>query len=249
MMLYWPQVGYAIRIDHLPSADAEGQRRLVTDAYRHDLATYNVDFGDTGYAAGHTTVGLRYVAKRADTPERRSTFNVHDRYAIPLSGEMHFAGGKDYTFRYDSIEFKQPIDAATFKLDLPPSTIVTHWDLDGPDVPLPQAKERANFALAVPGAPPEGLLQTRIVQVDGPLPAYTVVYRSDPHYVLLTEYKDLGVRLAAADLGVSITAGKHQGKLLLAPLSSTFTFREDGVVYQVFGNLPFEDLLAFAGRL
>ena len=246
--LYWPQFNYAIRVDHLPQPDAEGQRRLVTDAYRHDLATYDVDIGDSGHASGHPTVALTYTAKRPDTLQRKSTFSVYDKFSIPVAGEMHFAGGADYAFHYDSIDFNQPVDDATFQLNLPPATLITHWDLDGPNVPPADAKAQANFPLTLPD-PPDGLLQTRVVRVDGPLPAYTVVYRSDPHYLLLTEYKDLGIRLAAAEIGVPLTVGKHQGKLLLAPLSSTYTFRENGVVYQVFGNVPFEDLLAFAGRL
>src|SRR5580658_10402508 len=123
---------------------------------------------------------------------------------------MHFAGGADYGFRYESIDFNQPIDDAIFHLDLPPQTIVTHWDLEGPDVPLAQAKERANFPLAIPASSPAHLAQSRIVQADGLMPAYTVVYRGDPYYVLLTEYKDLGLKLAAADLGLPVVAGRHQ---------------------------------------
>ncbi len=147
------------------------------------------------------------------------------------------------------MEFNPTLDESQFDLTLPPSTIVTHWDLDGPDVPLPQAKEQANFSLAVPTNPPEGYQLARTVRVDGPVPAFTFVYKKGIHYVLYTEYKDLGIRLAAAEIGVPVVAGKHQGKLVPGPLSSSYTYREAGVVTQVFANLPFEEVVKIAGRI
>ncbi|MHB8417256.1 MAG: LolA family protein [Myxococcales bacterium] len=249
LTLYWPQVSYAVKVDGLPVPDADGERQLVADSYQHGLDAYDVDLGWVGHTAGHPTVALKYAAKRKGSPLCRFTLDAYDKYSVFIAGDMHFAGGADYAFRYESIDFNQPLGEAVFELQLPPATIVTHWDLGGPDVPPALAREGANFPLEIPPAPPEGLLQTRIVRVAGLIPAYTVVYRDDPHYLLLTEYRDLGVRFAAAEIGLPLAAGKHQGRLLLAPLSSTYTFRENGVVYQLFGNVPFEELLAFAARL
>ncbi|HUB08211.1 MAG TPA: hypothetical protein VMB50_14480 [Myxococcales bacterium] len=250
LTLYWPQVGYAVKVDHLPTPDTAGERRLVEDSYRHGLALYDVDIRDMGRVADHPTVSLAYTEKRrSTTPLLFFNLSAYDKYSVFLSGDMHFAGGASYAFWYDRVAFNEPIDDATFHLDLPPSTIVTHWDLGGPDVPELQAREGSNFPLEIPAAPPRGLSRSRIVRVDGPVPAFTLVYRSDPYYLLLTEYKDLGIRLAAAEIGLPLAAGRHRGKLLIAPLSSTYTFRENGMVYQLSGNVALEDLVAFAASL
>lgn len=249
LLLYWPQVGYVIRVDHLPHLDSADYKQLVTDAYWYGVGAYDGDLGDSSHVAGHATNAVSYVAKATDNPNRKSSYQVYDKFSLPLSGEIHFAGKVDYGFRYDSIAFNQPLDDSLFSMAVPPSTIVTHWDLDGPNLTVEQAKEQANFPLVVPAALPEGYALQRLVRVDGPVPAFTFVYRKGIHYLLFTEYKDLGIRLAAAELGVPLPAGSHQGKLLPGPLSSSYIYRASGVTFQVFGNVPFEEILKTAGRL
>jgi outer membrane lipoprotein-sorting protein len=249
LLLHWPQVGYAIRIDHLPHLQPQDYKQLVTDAYWYGIHAYDGELGDNGQVAGHPTVGVRYSAKESDNPNRRSSYQVYDRYSLPLAGEIRFAGNKDYAFRYESLSINPAIEESVFDLSLPPATLVTHWDLAGPNVELDQAKARANFSLRVPAQPPAGYALERLVQVDGPVPAFTFVYRKGIHYVLLTEYKDLGLRLAAAEAGVPLPAGSHHGKLLPGPLASTFTYEEAGIRYQVFANLPFEELLKISAGL
>lgn len=177
LLLYWPQVGYVIRVDHLPHLDSADYKQLVTDAYWYGVGAYDGDLGDSSHVAGHATNAVSYVAKATDNPNRKSSYQVYDKFSLPLSGEIHFAGKVDYGFRYDSIAFNQPLDDSLFSMAVPPSTIVTHWDLDGPNLTVEQAKEQANFPLVVPAALPEGYALQRLVRVDGPVPAFTFVYR------------------------------------------------------------------------
>jgi hypothetical protein len=210
-------------------------------AYKHNVKTFDYDLGGEGRVAGHPTIELDYTAKHKGSLHTAAKLQVYDRYSFPLAGQLSFAHGVEYSFRFDDIAFNQEVDDRSFELGIPANAIVTRWDMSAPDVAETDMHQQANFEFALPAL--KGFTRERAVRVDGPVPAFTVAYRRGPQFMFVSMWKDTGVRVTPETLGIPLTVGGVAGHLLPSPTLSSFTFTRNGTMYVVTSNVPFDELL------
>ncbi len=195
------------------------------------------------------TVGLEYTAKHKSAITKKGTVQVYDRFSFPLSGDMLFNKNVHYQFRFDNIVFNRDIDDHLFELDLPKSVILTRWDMSSADVSEAEMRAQASFDCRLPSKFPPGFAHERTVRVDGPIPAFTLVYRRGPQFVLVSMVKDTGLRPASEEIGIPVDVGDLHGRLLISPTLSSYTFAKNGTMVILTSNLPFDEILTIAASI
>jgi outer membrane lipoprotein-sorting protein len=248
-VLYYPNARYAIVFEHLAPPTSDEQRRIVADAYRHGRATYEYDLGASGHVAGLPVVTLQYTARRKGFIHPTGSLQIYDQYSFPLAGEMSFGGDARYAFRFQQMTFNCPLDDSLFALPLPDGTVVSRWDLTAAGVSEAQMRTEAGFQVALPARMPPGFALDRIVRLDGPVAAYTAIYRRAHHFLLVSLFRDMGLRPASEEHGVPVEVAGRRGRLVLNPVASTYAFAQHGTSYIVTSNLPFEEMLAAVSEL
>lgn len=245
LTVYYPKINYAILFDNLTPPTSDDEQRLIADAYRHNVATYNYDMGDSGTVAGLPVVTLDYTAKHKGAVHPSGSVQVYDKYSFMLAGELRFANSVRYSFHFDQMMFNPVLDDRLFDAALPKNVILARWDMSSTGIPEPEMRESANFDYTLPAKLPAGFVFDRIVRQEGPVPAFTVVYRRGAQFVFLSLFRDTGLRPASEEHGIKV----KRGRLLISPTLSSYTFTTKGTMYIFTSNLPFDELLALADQI
>ena len=245
LVLFYPKANYAVVFDSMPATTAEGAQRLIARAYKHDQSTFRYELGGGGTVAKLPVVNLSYTAKHQGHAHVSGMVQVYDKVSLPLAGKLHFIGGAEYGYRYESVELNTDLAEADFTVALPKNVILSRWDLGSPGVPEPDMRSLANFGIATPTLPP-GFTLERIVRQEGPVPAFTTIYRSGDAWLLLSMWKDLGIAPASEDHGIPVSLPSGKGRLVVGPAISSYTFSLRGTKYVLTANLPFDELLEVA---
>lgn len=248
LVIYYPMANYAIELDNLSSNLPEDDKVLIAAAYRHNQASFRYSLGGGSSVAKLPTISMDYTAKKKGYVHPSGSVQVYDKYSFTLAGNLSFPESKKYSYRYDEMKFEEPIADAAVTLTLPKNAIVSRWDLASTGLPELEMREQAHFDLALPKLPEEWKLE-RIVRQEGPVPAFSLVYRRGPHYVVLSMWKDLGVRPVSEAHGVPIALHGHRGRIVIGPVISSYTTALRGTMYVFTSNVPFDELLTLADTL
>ncbi|MCK0155536.1 hypothetical protein MWU49_17635 [Alcanivorax sp. S6407] len=234
LMAWLPTLDIAVIIRNLPAAPAEQEAKRIEDAWRENTRRYFYALGNVSKVAGHDAIELKQKARNPDDLIQHSRTQVLDQYSFPLAGDISLHGGDGFSYRYQHIEFNQPItlpEAPT----LPASAMQIEWDLDWPDA----SGDAVTARLPAIGKLPDALLglplQRRLIH-PGALPAVAGYYSDGNYFVLLTAARDFGLP-NPAPYGLDVTLGKDKPALLvLTPLINTWSFASSGVAWTVTSN-------------
>lgn len=234
LMTWLPTLDIAVIIRNLPAAPAEQEAKRIEDAWRENTRRYFYALGNVSKVAGHDAIELEQKARNPDDLIQHSRTQVLDQYSFPLAGNISLHGGDGFSYRYQHIEFNQPItlpEAPT----LPASAMQIEWDLDWPDA----SGDAVTARLPAIGKLPDALLglplQRRLIH-PGALPAVAGYYSDGNYFVLLTAARDFGLP-NPAPYGLNVTLGKDKPALLvLTPLINTWSFASSGVAWTVTSN-------------
>src|SRR5690606_22384873 len=147
----------------------------------------------------------------------------YDKYSIPLEGTLHFRTRTSYSYKFRDLRFDVKPEADTFELPIAKSVAVIKWNLNGPSVDESEMRQRANFSVTLPKLPP-GLVLQKIVALEGPMPAYMLIYRDGPYFVTVTMQRAYGVASEYGNYDIPVPAG---GRLLIGPVLSTYSYVAD----------------------
>jgi outer membrane lipoprotein-sorting protein len=250
LVLYYPNAGYAIRFENLLVPGPDDERKLISDAYRHNTDHFRFDFTGGDKIAGLTTIGMRYRARLNDWFVPGGTTQVYDKYSFSIAGTTLFYGAARYAWQFKDIAFNQIISDDKFDLQLPKNVVLSRWDMASTPLTDKDVREQANFEVSQLPAP-AGLPRERIIREAGPVPAFTEIFRSGPHFLFHTMYRDTGLRPTPVEHGVPVTSptGGRRGHLLVTPTLSYFGYTHKGTRHILIGNIPVEDLVAQADRI
>jgi hypothetical protein len=248
MTVYYPKANYAVQFDNLIPPTPDDERRLIADAYRHNQATFRYSLGGSGTVARLPVVELKYKAKEPSAMSPWGVTQVYDKYSFALAGVMQLVGNSQYEFHFEEMKFDEPADDARFALPLPKNVVLSRWDLSSPGLPEQEMREQANFELSLPRVP-TGFQLERIVRQEGPVPAFTLVYRRGAQFLLLSVWKDLGLRATSEPHGVPVTLGAQRGHVVIGPTVSTYSTSHRGTMYVLIGNVPFDQILEVASEI
>ncbi|MEK7357566.1 MAG: hypothetical protein AAB250_14025, partial [Bdellovibrionota bacterium] len=140
----------------------------------------NYELGGTGKVANLPTVELRFKAKTSDAFTSNGTSKVYDEYSFPLASDLTFRGPQKYSFEFKEITF----NSKTFSMPtakIPSDAIVSKWDMDSKAYTEEAAKKEAGFGFVLPRTLPQGLVLSKIIRQEGPIPAFTASYRNTPY--------------------------------------------------------------------
>ncbi len=248
LTVYYPKANYAVQFDNLIAPTPDDERRLIAEAYRHNQETFRYSLGGGGTVAQLPVVALHYKAKQQPALSPWGVTQVYDKYSFALAGVMQFVGNAQYEFRFDEMKFDEPAEDGRFALNLPKNVILSRWDMSSTGLPEQEMREQANFELSLPRLP-AGFALERIVRQEGPVPAFTIVYRRGGQFLFLSVWKDLGLRPTPETHGVPVPLGDKHGHLVVGPTVSSYSVSHRGTMYVLMGNLPFDQVLQFASEI
>jgi outer membrane lipoprotein-sorting protein len=243
LVYHYPQIRYAIRFKNFHLPGGEEIDRLIEYQYRRDIAKFDYHLAGGTKVADLPTLTLWHNAKEPDSWNRRGWHKVYDKYSFLLAGESQFQGGAKYAFHYERIEFNGNVDDSTFETVVPDGTVVAEWDLETPAWEEERVRKEAKFPLVLPDQNELGLTRSRIVRAAGPIPAYCIRYQRGGHFVLMTAFASNG--MSVPEYGLPI----DEGRLILSPAVTSFSFVHEGTYYALLGNLPYDELLALSKKI
>jgi outer membrane lipoprotein-sorting protein len=243
LVYHYPQIQYAIRFDGFDLPAGKEIDELIEYTYRRDIQSYDYHLSGGTTVAGLPTLTLWHNAKATGGWNRRGFHKVYDKYSFLLAGESQFSGGAKYAFHYERIEFNGEVDDATFTTVIPDGTVISRWDLAAPAWEEERMRAEAKFPIVLPDDNTLRLARKRIVRAAGPIPAYCIRYERGRHFALITAFASNG--MSVPDYGVPI----EEGRLILSPAVSSFSFVHEGTYYALLGNLPYEELIALGQEI
>ncbi len=86
----------------------------------------------------------------------------------------------------------------------------------------------------------------KIIPQQGPIPAFSAIYRSKPYFITVVVWKDFGVKFPR--YGIPVPLGAREGRLVPGPHLSSFFFQTGGSAYLLTGNVMPEDLVEAARK-
>ncbi|MBS1962558.1 MAG: sterol desaturase family protein [Bdellovibrionales bacterium] len=252
----FPAGGWGIRMRGLPEVPPErlraGLEKILDDTMVN--YTYGVDafrMKKLAPVAGYPVTELTFSARNsgAAIPEGRS--EVLDELAFPLAGELRFAGGKIYRYRFDSIRFNEESDPMAeptrAELAAEKGLLFSEWDFSAPPLTETAAKAAANFRWTTPKDPPRGLKRVGIFRQKGIVPAFAIVYANEPYFATVFVSRDYHLRPFADARGIPL--GPRGDRYVPNPHLSSYEIRAHETITTILSNLPAEDLIAYGASL
>lgn len=236
-LLGWtPKHEVATRLRNLvpPATATEGQR--IAEGWRANTEGYFYALGKVQPVAGLPTLAVDQRARHATQLVQSSVTRVYDEFSFPLAGTLTLRGGAKLDYRYESVRF----NAADLVLPpapvLPASTLVIDWDLAGTPRSAAEVSARVPKARPFPEAV-AGLRRERLLVHPESVPAVAGYYRDENYYLVVTASRDTGFQPLSREYGLDVPLGDTRARLVISPLSSTWVFRRDGVLYTALTNL------------
>lgn len=243
---YYPQLRWAIRLRNLGLPGPKELDALVAYQYALNQRTYDFRIEGTSTVAGLSTLTMFHTARSKQTLDQKGFVKVYDPYSLAVAGELHFQKAK-YGFAYESLTLNKPVPAERFSTAVPEGTLVTDWDLAGPQVTDAAMRQEASFPIVLPDSNRLELKRVHLARAAGPVPAFCATYRRGPHVLLVTANASAGASVPA--YGIPLELGASKGRLILGAAMSSYAFVREGTYYTLSGNVPVEELLEVAAQL
>jgi outer membrane lipoprotein-sorting protein len=247
LLYYFPTLNWAIRIKNLPQTTTKQFNTIISEHYYNNINNFDFTFGKATSIANLPVITLVHKSKSDYLWNRSGKTMIYDTYSFPLAGEIHFKGDHRYEYQYLNISFNMDFTDQIFEVPLSRNTIISDWDLNASPLSLTKMRAKANFQFSEPKDYILGLKRDRIIEQNGMVPAFALLYKKDPYFIIITMIRDYG--FGTNDIyGIPIQSSK-KGRLILSSILSSFSFIHKEVIYTITGNLSFEDIIAIADTI
>lgn len=238
---YYPMIKWGIVFNNLEMPTKKDLGQLVESSYKYNLNKYNYSFGASSKVASYQVIKIKHKAKKKAYNISGQTF-VYDKFSFPLAGSLKFKNGSIYKYLFEKIFFNKKIAPKSFDLKIPSETFLMHWDLKKEGLSDKEVKSRSTLLTPSIAAGKLDLKKVKTIQVDEGFPTFTSIYKNGPYFLFITFFKDFTKSFDKFSYGIPI----EKGHLLTSAMISSYTFKKNGLIYMMSGNIPFEEILTLS---
>ncbi len=201
-------------------------------------------------------VGMDTIAGRSAiilevTPDGGQPYRlwIDEETDLPLQRETAMQNAIQYRVTYSSIEFLEEIPSDLLQYKLPAGYAEVNTDAEQIVNTLEEAEGILGFAPKVIDPVPDDYTMDKIAITKDQTAAVLYYTGADEKDTVVIRQSKAAADLKPASSAVLGTVGSSTAEVLADPAANSIRWQENGMEYQVLGNVGFDSLMFFAGKL